>query len=387
MIVMKNNKLKKYIAFLLCAISILSFVGCSYQPSQSAPVRVDDKAEKVEVDLIRQDLFFNPEYPSAENVPVKEHYDDVIILNIIASPSETTSDKEDKEPIAEQKPVQNSKDDTTTSNKAPVVEEPKKETETPVEKPVEKPAEKPVEKPAETPKEEQGYIINPSTAIPYKVSVPYKYQVVIDQIMNHYNNAERHTMVADIDIDMTGLDLATLNIYFIESYFPYCYTDKIVYKANNGSYYYASKAIETNLVLNAEIKNDIRNITKNFNKGTEKEVLAQASAWVANHLTYTKNTSTLKEALYNKKAICHGYALLFKALCTELGIRCDYDSGHYYGEYHAWNIVYLNDGAALAYDITLNDSNRTTKWNAVDLSTFAQSHKTEASNYYEKIFS
>lgn len=379
-----KNKFKRLTALILCAMTFAAVMtGCGNKSINTTPVRVEDNDEVIVVELLRQDFTFATEYPSVEDVPVKEHEE--IVLERPTVPSETVSDnKEDKTPVVEKT---EEKPSNTTTNKVenkPIVQEQPKQEEAKKEEP--KPEAKPVEtKPVETPVE-QGYIINPSTATAYKVSVPNKYQVVIDQIMNDYNSAEFHRMCTTIDIDLTGLDLATLNIYLIETYFPYCYTDKIVYKSNDGSYYYNAKAIETNLITNAEIRNDIRNITKTFNKGTEKEVLAQASAWVVNHLTYTKNTSTLKEALYNKKAICHGYSLLFKALCNEMGIHCEYDSGYYNGAYHAWNIVHLNDGSVYGYDITLNDSNKTTKWNAVDLATFNNTHKAETTNYFEKIY-
>lgn len=381
---MKTKLFKKITAIALCAITTMAvFSGCSNKTIQT-PI-VDDnpivKEEKEVVELLRQDIMYVPEYPSLEDLNIKE----TIYLDIVISPSETVLPKKDKELEEVEKPSKNENVAVTDKvSTPPATEQEKPKVETEIQK-VETPKVE-VEQPKQPVVVDNGKKINPATATTYRVSVPNEYKVVIDKVMADYNSNDVHRTCVDIDINTDGLDLATLNMYFIETYFPYCYTHKIIYKQKDGSHYYAAKAIEENLNTNAQIKNDIRSITTGFSQGTEKEVLAQASAWVAKHLTYTKNTSSLKEALYSKKAICHGYALLFKALCNEMGIRCEYESGYYNGEYHAWNIVYLSNGT-YGYDITLNDSASTTKWNAVELSTFKNTHKQENTNYYEKIFS
>ena len=46
-------------------------------------------------------------------------------------------------------------------------------------------------------------------------------------------------------------------------------------------------------------------------------------------------------ALVNGSAVGEGFAMAFKALCDELGIRNEVILGEFYGMIHAWNIVYL----------------------------------------------
>lgn len=65
------------------------------------------------------------------------------------------------------------------------------------------------------------------------------------------------------------------------------------------------------------------------------------------------NRKLIDYILKNKKAICEGYSILFKALCDSSGIKAEYISGKskttaseigkaYKGN-HAWNSVYLDD--------------------------------------------
>ncbi|MBR5313770.1 MAG: transglutaminase domain-containing protein [Clostridia bacterium] len=55
---------------------------------------------------------------------------------------------------------------------------------------------------------------------------------------------------------------------------------------------------------------------------------------------YVPNTTSILES---KKGICYDYAALFAALCRSQNIPCSIEKGYYYGGYHAWNKVYLND--------------------------------------------
>lgn len=67
---------------------------------------------------------------------------------------------------------------------------------------------------------------------------------------------------------------------------------------------------------------------------------------------------TAKGALINKVAVCQGYALGFKALCDEAGIKCEmvYGTGTSMGQSisHAWNVVCV-DGQWYQIDTTWDD--------------------------------
>lgn len=67
---------------------------------------------------------------------------------------------------------------------------------------------------------------------------------------------------------------------------------------------------------------------------------------------------TARGALINKVAVCQGYALGFKALCDEAGIKCEmiYGTGTSGGQSisHAWNVVCV-DGQWYQIDTTWDD--------------------------------
>ena len=63
-----------------------------------------------------------------------------------------------------------------------------------------------------------------------------------------------------------------------------------------------------------------------------------------------KNCSSLR-ALIDQKAICAGYALIFKELMDRQGIQCDYVRGICNDFKHAWNIITI-DGTEYAIDVT-----------------------------------
>jgi len=86
------------------------------------------------------------------------------------------------------------------------------------------------------------------------------------------------------------------------------------------------------------------------------------------HLYNTNKYKYAETALVNKKAVCAGYALIFKYLLEELDITCEYITGtaktraRKIGvknniENHAWNAVKL-DGEWKLIDVTWSTGNR-----------------------------
>jgi hypothetical protein len=84
--------------------------------------------------------------------------------------------------------------------------------------------------------------------------------------------------------------------------------------------------------------------------------------WISNNITYdivgfkSGNFPDYrpKAVLYNKEAVCEGYANLFKDLCDEAGVRCEviqgYSKGYGYipGQTftmanHSWNAIFIDD--------------------------------------------
>ena len=82
--------------------------------------------------------------------------------------------------------------------------------------------------------------------------------------------------------------------------------------------------------------------------------------WIVKNTTYEENYYSLDSSrsfiynlVYNKIAICQGYAVTFYVMMTELGIPCTIISG-YAGGPHSWNAVEL-DGCWYYVDVTWDD--------------------------------
>ncbi len=76
----------------------------------------------------------------------------------------------------------------------------------------------------------------------------------------------------------------------------------------------------------------------------------------------SKYIRTAYGALVNGKAVCEGYARLYKAVLNELGVNCELVSGYYIDgeafEPHMWNYVQDEEGRWYAVDVTMNDGHR-----------------------------
>ena len=82
--------------------------------------------------------------------------------------------------------------------------------------------------------------------------------------------------------------------------------------------------------------------------------------WLVKNTTYVENYYELDDSrsfiynlIFNKIAICQGYAVTFYVMMTELGIPCTIVSGEA-GVLHAWNAVKL-DGKWYYVDVTWDD--------------------------------
>lgn len=78
--------------------------------------------------------------------------------------------------------------------------------------------------------------------------------------------------------------------------------------------------------------------------------------------TESKYIRTAYGALVNGKAVCEGYARLYKAVLNELGVNCELVSGYFIDgeafEPHMWNYVQDEEGNWYAVDVTMNDGHR-----------------------------
>lgn len=115
-------------------------------------------------------------------------------------------------------------------------------------------------------------------------------------------------------------------------------------------------------------------VTRNAKSDAEK--ISYIYSWITQNISYdvelmrsevlqkkiyTSEDNIIKSALDRKKAICGGFALLFKSMCSDVGIKAEVVNGFtkdYSGEAterkiptHTWNVVKLKDGWHLL-DIT-----------------------------------
>ena len=98
---------------------------------------------------------------------------------------------------------------------------------------------------------------------------------------------------------------------------------------------------------------------------TDVERIKAVHDWIAKHTTYVEDYYSLDTSrsfiynlVYNKTAICQGYAVTFYVMMVELGIECTIISGDAGGP-HAWNAVKL-DGNWYYVDVTWDDPGLTT---------------------------
>jgi len=76
----------------------------------------------------------------------------------------------------------------------------------------------------------------------------------------------------------------------------------------------------------------------------------------------SKYIRTAYGALVNGRAVCEGYARLYKAILDRMGVECELVSGYYIDgeafEPHMWNYVQNEEGRWYAVDVTMNDGHR-----------------------------
>ncbi|RMA66306.1 transglutaminase domain-containing protein [Ulvibacter antarcticus] len=127
--------------------------------------------------------------------------------------------------------------------------------------------------------------------------------------------------------------------------------------------------------LSSEIKSLAKEIT--FRSHTEQDKAIAIFRWIATNISYdhelrnnfqlqkeiyTSEENVMKNALKRKKALCGGYAFLFRELCKEAGIRSEVVHG-FSKKYtsnsskknnpdHSWNVVKLDNHWYLL-DLTL----------------------------------
>lgn len=102
-----------------------------------------------------------------------------------------------------------------------------------------------------------------------------------------------------------------------------------------------------------DIVSQITNVTM-----SEREKVKAVHDWIINNTTYGtlsgRQDQFMTGVLYQKRAVCAGYADLFSYAMTVLGIPCELVTGYGKGGDHAWNRVFI-EGEWRYIDVTWDD--------------------------------
>lgn len=126
-------------------------------------------------------------------------------------------------------------------------------------------------------------------------------------------------------------------------------------------------------------RNFIANALSTMNLNcTDAEMVQQINNYIVKNFSYksyeeTSTTYGVKTFVETKKGKCWHYAMLFRDMCKAVGIPVGYVEGYAYGDFHAWNYVYI-DGTKYWFDTTLNDSHHSNQFSFMSNSQLSKTH-------------
>lgn len=244
--------------------------------------------------------------------------------------------KEETTPIPE--PI---KKDDSTEKTEPV----KKEETTPTPEPVEPVKEEP------QPQEPQDTVLNGNIIDFYNnlnkrggvESLPEHLQGYAGEIMRVVLENDEMTHCFKW-AELSSADMEVIKQAINNTYFSY-YEDRIIINCfNEGEYYLTVNNSRERRNKSLEIECNVGNIVNNvvFSGMTEKEAIKAINAYVCNLISYEEGQKSPYIAFQTGKGNCRTYACIFKMMCNQIGIECDYIEGFANGGYHAWNRVYIS---------------------------------------------
>ena len=256
--------------------------------------------------------------------------------------------KEETTPIPE--PI---KKDDSTEKTEPV----KKEETTPTPEPVEPVKEEP------QPQEPQDTVLNGNIIDFYNnlnkrggvESLPEHLQGYADQIVRVVLENDEMTHCFKW-AELSSADMEVIKQAINNTYFSY-YEDRIIINCfDEGEYYLTVNNSRERRNKSLEIECNVGNIVNNvvFSGMTEKEAIKAINAYVCNLISYEEGQKSPYIAFQTGKGNCRTYACIFKMMCNQIGIECDYIEGFANGGYHAWNRVYIS-GVPYWVDACWND--------------------------------
>ena len=144
--------------------------------------------------------------------------------------------------------------------------------------------------------------------------------------------------------ELSFSDMETIKQAINNTYFSY-YEDRIILNwFDEGEYYLTVNNSRERRNKSLEIECNVGNIVNNvvFSGMTEKEAIKAINAYVCNLISYEEGQKSPYIAFQTGKGNCRTYACIFKMMCNQIGIECDYIEGFANSGYHAWNRVYIS---------------------------------------------
>ena len=296
-------------------------------------------------DLMRVDTFLYSAPEIKEDEPFTQTAYTIIKEKKAEKPEPV---KEETTPIPE--PI---KKDDSTEKTEPV----KKEETTPTPEPVEPVKEEP------QPQEPQDTVLNGNIIDFYNnlnkrggvESLPEHLQGYAGEIMRVVLENDEMTHCFKW-AELSSADMEVIKQAINNTYFSY-YEDRIIINCfNEGEYYLTVNNSRERRNKSLEIECNVGNIVNNvvFSGMTEKEAIKAINAYVCNLISYEEGQKSPYIAFQTGKGNCRTYACIFKMMCNQIGIECDYIEGFANGGYHAWNRVYIG-GVPYWVDACWND--------------------------------
>lgn len=198
-------------------------------------------------------------------------------------------------------------------------------------------------------------------------SLPTYLQGYADQIIRVVLENDEMTHCFKWD-ELSSADMETIKQAINNTYFSY-FEDRIIINCfDEGEYYLTVNNSRERRNKSLEIECNVGNIVNNvvFNGMTEKEAIKAINAYVCNIISYEEGQTSPYIAFQTGKGNCRVYACIFKMMCNQIGIECDYIEGYANGGYHAWNRVYIS-GVAYWIDCCWNNGGTNQYGLSVDL--------------------
>lgn len=261
---------------------------------------------------------------------------------------------EKPEPIKEEETIQPEPIKNKDNSKKT---EPDKKDKTPTPEPVKEEESQPEpEKPQEN--IASGNVINFNNNINKRGGVETlspELQGYADQIMGVCLNEDEMTHCFHW-AELSTSDFELIKQAINKTYFAY-YLDRIILNYwDQGEYYLTTNNSRERYLKSLEVENSIKSIVNNVVSSgmTEKEAIIAINNYVCSIIDYQESQSDFYIALQTGKGNCRTYACIFKMMCNQCGIECDYVEGYANNGAHAWNRAYIN-GVGYWIDCCWND--------------------------------